>query len=100
MRFVVFAEDWGSHPSSTQHLFARIAKEHDVIWFNSIGMRKPGLNLKDINRIVTKLSLMIKSKLTNKHKTHEKNNEKDTLEIKYIKGKLIKNLYLNKFIIL
>ncbi|MFY8297378.1 glycosyltransferase [Pseudoalteromonas sp. SS15] len=75
MRFVVFAEDWGSHPSSTQHLFTRIAKEHDVIWFNSIGMRKPSLNLKDMNRIVTKLSLMIKSKLTNKHKTHEKTNE-------------------------
>ena len=78
MRFVVFAEDWGSHPSSTQHLFTRISKEHDVIWFNSIGMRKPNLNFKDMNRMFTKLSLMTKDKFTNKRKTNDKNNKIDT----------------------
>ena len=62
MRFVVFAEDWGSHPSSTQHIFTRISKDHDVIWFNSIGMRKPSLNLKDFKRIYQKLSLMLTKK--------------------------------------
>jgi glycosyltransferase involved in cell wall biosynthesis len=89
MRFVVFAEDWGSHPSSTQHLFMRIAKEHDVIWFNSIGMRKPNLNLKDMNRIVTKLSLMIKDKFTNKRKTHDKTNEIVTSHSPKVKNPLV-----------
>ena len=89
MRFVVFAEDWGSHPSSTQHLFTRIAKEHDVIWFNSIGMRKPSLNLKDINRIVTKLSLMIKDKFIHASKTHDKANQVDTSHSPKVQNPLV-----------
>ncbi|WP_404395065.1 glycosyltransferase family 1 protein [Pseudoalteromonas phenolica] len=89
MRFVVFAEDWGSHPSSTQHLFTRIAKEHDVIWFNSIGMRKPRLNLKDMNRIVTKLSLMIKDKFIHASKTHDKANQVDTSHSPKVQNPLV-----------
>lgn len=89
MRFVVFAEDWGSHPSSTQHLFTRIAKEHDVIWFNSIGMRKPSLNLKDMNRIVTKLSLMIKDKFIHASKTHDKANQVDTSHSPKVQNPLV-----------
>lgn len=55
MRFVVFAEDWASHPSSTQHLFAELAKHHEVHWVNSIGMRKPSLKLNDLKRVFNKL---------------------------------------------
>jgi serine/alanine adding enzyme len=39
--FVVFSDDWGRHPSSCQHLFKRIAKEHRVLWVNTIGLRAP-----------------------------------------------------------
>lgn len=39
MDFVVFSDDWGRHPSSCQHLFRRIMKDHRVLWVNTIGLR-------------------------------------------------------------
>jgi glycosyltransferase involved in cell wall biosynthesis len=54
MKFIVFAEDWASHPSSTQHLFAELAKNHEIHWVNSIGMRKPSLKINDLKRVVSK----------------------------------------------
>lgn len=48
--FVVFADDWGRHPSSCQHLFRRIIPRAQVIWVNTIGLRTPRLNLHDIGR--------------------------------------------------
>lgn len=88
MRFVVFAEDWGSHPSSTQHLFMRIAKEHDVIWFNSIGMRKPKFNIKDVKRVVQKLSFMMKSKFK-KQSIECKPEEKSTIQVPIVQNPVI-----------
>ena len=37
--FVVFSDDWDRHPSSCQHLFRRIARDHRVLWVNTIGLR-------------------------------------------------------------
>lgn len=37
--FVVFSDDWGRHPSSCQHLFRRICRDHRVLWVNTIGLR-------------------------------------------------------------
>ena len=37
--FVVFSDDWGRHPSSCQHLFRRIARDHRVLWVNTLGLR-------------------------------------------------------------
>jgi glycosyltransferase involved in cell wall biosynthesis len=37
--FVVFSDDWGRHPSSCQHLFRRIRRDHRVLWVNTIGLR-------------------------------------------------------------
>ncbi|KTF08845.1 glycosyltransferase [Pseudoalteromonas sp. 10-33] len=54
MKFIVFAEDWASHPSSTQHLFTELAKNHEIHWVNSIGMRKPSLKINDLKRVVSK----------------------------------------------
>ena len=34
---VVFGEDFGRHPSSTEHLIRRIAADRRVLWINSIG---------------------------------------------------------------
>ena len=55
---VVFGEDWGGLPSSTQHLISHLLPSHRVIWINSIGMRSPGLNLRDITRIFAKAKAM------------------------------------------
>lgn len=59
MKFVVFGEDWGKHPSSTQHLFKHIGERHQVFWFNSIGLRAPSLAVKDIKRVWQKARLML-----------------------------------------
>lgn len=48
--FVVFADDWGRHPSSCQHLFQRIIPQVQVIWVNTIGLRTPRLSLYDVRR--------------------------------------------------
>ena len=47
---VVFGEDWGRHPSSTQHLVGRLAADTRVLWVNSIGMRRPKLTVRDMKR--------------------------------------------------
>ncbi|GLI94924.1 glycosyltransferase [Methylocystis echinoides] len=52
---VVFGEDWGGHPSSTQHLFRRLGEDRDVVWVNSLGLRRPTLTRRDIVRAVTKI---------------------------------------------
>ena len=56
--FVVFGEDWGGLPSSTQHLITHLMKRHRVIWVNSIGMRSPKLRLRDIARAYNKVTAM------------------------------------------
>lgn len=48
--FIVFADDWGRHPSSCQHLFRRIIPHAQVIWVNTIGLRTPRINLHDFRR--------------------------------------------------
>jgi len=53
---VVFGMDWGRHPNGTQHITQRLAKEREVIWVNSIGMRRPKFNCYDISRASKKLS--------------------------------------------
>ncbi|MFZ1426428.1 MAG: glycosyltransferase [Geminicoccaceae bacterium] len=52
---VVFGEDWGSHPSSTQHLVRRLMCDHSIIWVNSIGLRRPRTSWLDLRRAATKL---------------------------------------------
>lgn len=53
--FLVFADDWGRHPSSAQHLFQRLQSRHDVIWVNTIGMRPPRLDVMTLTRGFQKL---------------------------------------------
>jgi glycosyltransferase involved in cell wall biosynthesis len=52
---VVFGEDWGRHPSSTQHLIRRLAADSPVLWVNSIGLRRPQLTVRDLKRAAGKL---------------------------------------------
>lgn len=59
--FLVFSDDWGVHPSSCQHLFKHIAKQHHVLWVNTIGMRNPTLTLQDLKKVRQKLFRMVHS---------------------------------------
>ncbi|QUM76636.1 glycosyltransferase [Moritella sp. 24] len=51
-QWIVFGEDWGRHPSSTQHLMKCMINEHQVYWVNSIGLRRPKLT--DAKRVIEK----------------------------------------------
>ncbi len=51
---IVFAEDFGGLPSSTQHLIRRLATDRKVVWINSIGLRQPTLSLIDGKRMINK----------------------------------------------
>ena len=56
---IVFGEDWGRHPSSTQHLVKRLAADRRVVWINSIGLRRPRLGPADLKRVVQKLRAVL-----------------------------------------
>src|SRR5947209_10578240 len=38
---LVFADDWGRHPSSCQHLVRRLLRRYPACWVNTIGTRTP-----------------------------------------------------------
>jgi Glycosyl transferases group 1 len=57
--FIVFSDDWGEHPSSSQHLFRRIAQTHNVLWVNTIGMRKPLFSWGDLAKARRKIRKML-----------------------------------------
>ena len=52
---IVFGEDWGGLPSSTQHLITHLSKDRRILWVNSIGLRQPEFNIRDLKRIFSKL---------------------------------------------
>lgn len=53
--WIVFAEDWGSHPSTTQHLVAHLPPDDRVLWVDSIGMRSPRPSPRDAARVLGRL---------------------------------------------
>lgn len=52
---VVFADDWGRHPSSAQHLIRPLLESRSVTWINTIGTRSVQLNAETIRRVFQKL---------------------------------------------
>lgn len=52
---LVFADDWGRHPSSCQHLVRRLAGDRDVVWANSIGTRRLRADALTLRRSFEKL---------------------------------------------
>jgi len=56
---IVFGEDWGGLPSSTQHLVRHLARDRRVLWVNSIGMRRPRLTAGDLGRLGHKVRAML-----------------------------------------
>ena len=50
--YIVFADDWGKHPSSCQHLFRHI--NAPILWVNTV-MRMPKFTLRDVKRIYQKI---------------------------------------------
>lgn len=47
---LVFADDWGRHASSCQHLVRHLLPAHRVDWINTIGMRRPNFGWETLVR--------------------------------------------------
>lgn len=60
LQMIVFGEDWGAHPSSTQHIMKHLVDEHEIVWVNSIGLRRPKFNAHDFKRAQNKLMNMMR----------------------------------------
>jgi glycosyltransferase involved in cell wall biosynthesis len=52
---LVFADDWGRHPSSCQHLVGKLLGRRPVVWVNTIGTRPPRLDWSTAKRVAGKL---------------------------------------------
>ena len=66
---VVFGEDWGGLPSSTQHLVRHLLSHHRVIWVNSIGLRSPKPGFRDLLRLFKKTRALFRSADKTSHQT-------------------------------
>jgi hypothetical protein len=53
---IMFGEDWGALPSSTQHFAHELVADRKILWVNSIGLRRPRLNRHDLLRLARKLT--------------------------------------------
>jgi len=51
---LVFADDWGRHPSSCQHLVRQLLGRYQIYWVNTIGMRPPRLEWSTMHRAMEK----------------------------------------------
>ena len=63
---LVFADDWGRHPSSCQHLIQALLGRREVAWINTIGTRPPKLNFDTLKRGLGKLKQWSASSKANK----------------------------------
>lgn len=52
---IVFGEDWGGHPTSTQHILKHMVNDSRILWVNSIGLRSPRFDKHDLARLFTKV---------------------------------------------
>jgi glycosyltransferase involved in cell wall biosynthesis len=57
---LVFADDWGRHPSSCQHLIGQLSSRYEIHWVNTIGMRRPRLDRATLVRGLEKLEQWIR----------------------------------------
>ena len=58
---VVFADDWGRHPSSCQHLIGKLIGHREILWVNTIGTRPPRLDYSTLKRVAGKLKSWTKA---------------------------------------
>ncbi len=57
---VVFADDWGRHPSSAQHLVRELLPRWRVDWVNTVGTRRPSFSVADARKVAAKLTSWVK----------------------------------------
>lgn len=58
-QLIVFGEDWGGLPSSTQHIIKQLSDEYSVTWINSLGLRSPKATWHDVKRVFAKAGRIV-----------------------------------------
>jgi glycosyltransferase involved in cell wall biosynthesis len=66
-----FGEDWGRHNSTGQYLAQVLGRDYRVIWWDSLGLRRPQFTPSDIGRIATKLLKFARGKRASRTNTDE-----------------------------
>jgi glycosyltransferase involved in cell wall biosynthesis len=56
---LIFGEDWGRFPSTTQHIGKVLLRDNRVMWVGSLGHRKPRFSLADVRRVGEKIGRMV-----------------------------------------
>src|SRR3989454_11950785 len=51
---ICFGKDWGTDPTSNMHVMRILARANRVLWVNSIGTRRPGVNRRHLGRLFHK----------------------------------------------
>lgn len=54
-QWVVFGPDWGRHPSVSQHLFSELLEADTILWVETVGLRPPRWNPRDLWRCWQKI---------------------------------------------
>lgn len=52
---ICFAHDWGGDPTSKTHIMRILARRNQILWVNSVGMRRPTASTRDLGRLTAKL---------------------------------------------
>ncbi len=68
---IVFGEDWGGLPSSTQHIVRYLSEDRKVIWVNSIGLRRPQITPHDLKRAWHKVTCTTKQNIPHNEQTND-----------------------------
>ncbi len=71
MDWLIFGDDWGAHPSTTQHLARHLPSSDRIVWVDSIGMRAPSLVPEDLKRALSKLRTMTPARQSSRVQTPE-----------------------------
>jgi glycosyltransferase involved in cell wall biosynthesis len=62
-QMIVFGEDWGGLPSSTQHIIKQMSGRYSITWVNSLGLRSPKATWHDAKRVFNKAARIAKQLL-------------------------------------
>jgi hypothetical protein len=54
-RLIVFADDWGRHPSSAQHIVRELVPRYQTFWINTIGTRSVSFSVSDARKVAARL---------------------------------------------
>jgi glycosyltransferase involved in cell wall biosynthesis len=64
---LVFGDDWGVYPTSTEHLLRRFLPHNTFLWVHLPGLRAPQLNYYDVTRIRQKLGTWLTRRTRRSH---------------------------------